>query len=629
MPGLVGLITRMPAEKAIAQLEHMVDTLVHEPFYRTGTWIDRSLGIYVGWAAREGSFCDGMPLRNEPGDVVLLFSGEEFSDPGTVSRLREKGHNVGTGVASYLVHLYEERADFIKTLNGRFHGILIDQRRREAILFNDRFGMHRLYYHQTADGFYFGAEAKAILAVRPETRQLNAKGLGEFIACGSVLENRTLFEGVDLLPQGSAWKFRNSVVDEKQSYFDASQLEELETLSEEAGYRELRQAFSENLPRYFGGDGKVAMSLTGGLDTRMILAWRKPSPESLPCYTFGGIRRECEDVRIARRLAEASGQSYQVVDVKEEFLERFSYYAERAVYLTDGCVDVSRAPDLYLNERARLLAPVRMTGNYGGEVLRAVRAFKSIEPPSGIFHADILPQVRAATDTYNHQLSGSPLSFALFKQLPWNHYGILALEESQLSLRSPFLDNDFVRAVFRMPRSVLEGNGVSLRLIGDGDPSLLRIRTDRGIAGEKGGFRRATSQAALEFLFKAEYGYDMGMPQSVAKIDYLLSPLKLERLFLGRHKIFHFRTWYRDILAYYVQEMLLDPKSLSRSYVDAKGVQAAVRGHIKGNQNYTNQIHTLLTLEILHRLFLDEPGRDEYGKDSVAQRDTFSYCGKA
>ena len=52
----------------------------------------------------------------------------------------------------------------------------------------------------------------------------------------------------------------------------------------------------------------------------------------------------------------------------------------------------------------------------------------------------------------------------------------------------------------------------------------------------------------LEFTFKAEYAYDYGMPQWVARIDHVLSPLHLERLFLGRHKYAHYRVWYRDVL---------------------------------------------------------------------------------
>jgi asparagine synthase (glutamine-hydrolysing) len=604
----------MPREQAAEQLVRMVETLRHESFYTTGTWIDEASGVYVGWSAQENCSSDGMPLRNERGDVVLVFSGEEFPEPGTAQRLKERGHELDGAGPSYLVHLYEEDPSFPAGLNGRFHGFLTDQSRRTAVLFNDRYGMHRIYYHESKDAFYFAAEAKAILAVCPELRRMDPRGLGEFIACGSVLENRTLFEGIHLLPPASAWVFRNGALERKSSYFHPREWEEQETLDSESFYRELRQAFTRNLPRYFNGHQRIAMSLTGGLDTRIIMAWQKPQSASLPCYTFGGMLRDCQDVIVARRVALACDQPHQVIQAGREFLARFPHYAERAVYLTDGCVDVSRAPDLYLSERAREIAPVRMTGLYGGEVLRRVRAFKPEEPLPGLFSPELLGYTRQAGDTYASLLRGHAVSFAVFKQAPWHHYGALALEQTQLSVRSPFLDNDFVRTVFRAPESTLASNQVSLRLIGDGNGALLRIPTDRGLGGGGGRLSEAASHALLEFLFKAEYGYDMGMPQWVARLDHVLSPLRLERLFLGRHKIFHFRVWYRDALAGYVREMLLGPRSLSRPYIDRKGLEAVVRGHLKGDRNYTNEIHRALTLEIVHRLFLDNPERGGLGE---------------
>src|SRR6266850_7333498 len=191
MPGIVGLVTSMPRERAEAQLLRMLERLRHEPFYATGTWIDEALGVYVGWTARKGSFSDGMPLRNERGDVALVFSGEEFS---------ERGPALDPTGPAYLAHLYEEDPSFPAGLNGRFHGLLTDRTRGTAMLFNDRYGMHRLYYHESKDTFYFAAEAKAILAVRPELRTPDPKGLGEFVACSCVLEDRTIFKGIHALP---------------------------------------------------------------------------------------------------------------------------------------------------------------------------------------------------------------------------------------------------------------------------------------------------------------------------------------------------------------------------------------------------------------------------------------------
>lgn len=605
MPGTVGLVTRMPRSWAEPQLLRMVEALRHDSAYVTGTWIDESLGVYVGWAVHKNGFADGMPLRNERGDVVLVFSGEEFSDPGTGHRLKEQGHSFEMEGPSYLVHLYEESPDFPAGLNGRFHGFLADRTRGTATLFNDRFGMQRIYCHEAKDAFYFAAEAKAILAVRQELRTADPRGLGEFIACGCVLENRTIFEGIDALPPASAWTFRNGSIERKSSYFQPREWEEQATLEPEEYYQELRSVFSRNLSRYFGGRQRIAMSLTGGLDTRMIMAWQKPSPGSLPCYSFGGMFRDCHDILIARQVARACGQSHEVIPVGDEFLSHFSHYAERTVYLTDGCTDVSHTPDLYANEHAAQIAPVRMTGNYGGEVLRRVRAFKPVEPTAGLFRPEFLSHIHAASQTYGTFLEGHPLSFAVFRQAPWHHYGLFALEQTQLSVRSPYLDNDFVRMVFRAPQSALTNNNISLQLIADGNPALRRIRTDRGFAGDRGPLLSEVHRQLLEFTFKAEYAYDYGMPQAVARVDHLLAPLHLERLFLGRHKFYHFRVWYRDALSNYIQEVLLDPRTLSRPYLQGSKLEAMVQSHVKGNRNYTTAIHKVLTLELVHRLLLD------------------------
>jgi asparagine synthase (glutamine-hydrolysing) len=574
--------------------------------YVTGTWINESLGIYVGWAARKNSFSDGMPLRNGRGEVVLVFSGEEYPDPSVVCRLQKQNTQQHSQDPSYLVGLYEEDPTvFPACLNGRFHGLLTDQSRGTATLFNDRYGMHRIYYHEAKESFYFAAEAKSILAVRPELRKITLQGLGEYIACGCVMENRTLFEGIQALPPASAWIFRSGSIERKAAYFDPKQWEEQTTLQPEAYYEAIREVFSRNLPRYFESQEKIGMSLTGGLDTRMIMAWHKASRGSLPCYSFGGMFRECQDVLIARRVAHACAQPHDVIPVGEEFLSRFSTYAERSVYLSDGTCNVTHAPDLYVNERAARIAPVRMTGNYGGEVLRRIRAFKPGGSPIKLFRPEVLSSIQDARDTYNRVIQVHPLSFSVFRQAPWHHYGLQMLEQTQLTLRSPYLDNDLVRTVFRAPMSALSSNNVSLRLIRDGDPSLIKIRTDRGLGGSSNRLMSGLTLGALEFSFKAEYAYDYGMPQWIAQVDHLFAPLHFERLFLGRHKFYHFRVWYRDQLSKYIKEMLLDPLSLSRPYIDGARLENIVHSHLKGNRNYTSEIHRALNLELIHRLFLD------------------------
>ncbi|HZS56220.1 MAG TPA: hypothetical protein VFA65_17585, partial [Bryobacteraceae bacterium] len=228
---------------------------------------------------------------------------------------------------------------------------------------------------------------------------------------------------------------------------------------------------------------------------------------------------------------------------------------------------------------------------------------------AGLLCPELLSYVNAAKQTYASLRQGHPISFVLFRQGPQR--AVNMLEESQLTVRSPYLDHDFVRTAFRAPApafatsDVFSNKEVSLRLIGDGNEALRRIRTDRGLGGNRRRIPAALARAYLEFTFKAEYAYDYGMPQGLARIDHLLSPLRLERCFLGRHKFYHFRVWYRDQLSSYVREILLDPRTLSRPFVNRKRLEATVEGHLRGNRNFTIEIHKLLTLELLHRLFVD------------------------
>ena len=197
----------------------------------------------------------------------------------------------------------------------------------------------------------------------------------------------------------------------------------------------------------------MGIAMTGGLDTRVILASHPPAPGSLPSYTFGGPFRESRDVRVGRKIAGICQQPHQVIEVGNDFLTGFPNNAERTVAITEGTTDISRA-DLYLSQRVRQIAPAKIVGTYGSEILRHAVMFKPDEPPQGLYEPELLAHVQEAASTYTgFRQKQHPVTFAAFTQSPWYHHGILAMEQSQLTVRSPFLDNDFVRTVYRAPKN--------------------------------------------------------------------------------------------------------------------------------------------------------------------------------
>ena len=219
MPGIVGIISQRPPEECQSLVKSMIHIMEHESFYDSGMYSVPKMGVYAGWVALEGSFAAGQPFFNEQRDVVLLFSGECFADRETRTGLSRDGHERRQATGSWLVHLYEKEGDrFFEKLNGLFSGLLIDRRQGKAFLFNDRYGVERIYWNQANDAFFFASEAKALLRVSPELRAFDEEGVAQFLTFGCTLRERTLFRGVQLLPGASVWTFEKGSC-RKNSYF--------------------------------------------------------------------------------------------------------------------------------------------------------------------------------------------------------------------------------------------------------------------------------------------------------------------------------------------------------------------------------------------------------------------------
>ena len=605
MPGITGIISDRLNLKNRAELDSMTECMLHEKFYKSGTFFSEAAGVAVGWVSHPGSFSDCMPVWSEDKNVCLIFSGEDYQERSRICGLNGNGCHASGG--SYLVYLYEELGlKFLEQINGWFSGLVIDLRKKQAFLFNDRFGIGRICYHEHKGNFYFSSEAKSLLRVLPHLRSLDLKSLGEVLSCGSALQNRTLFSGVSLLPGGSVWSFSKSQPVAKAAYFDPKAWETQPTLTEADYYQRLKETWQRILPSYLPEGESAGLSLTGGVDSRMILAWAPRQPGGLPCYTFSGRYRDCNDVKLARRLAMLSQQPYHTIPIDGQFLSEFPSLAEKVAYISEGNLDASGTIDLFVQREARKIAPIRVTGTNGGELLRRLVMFRPSGLPKEMFNPEIERSVAEAASTYAEELNCHKLSFTAFKQTPWYMNSKFIVERSQITMRLPFCDNELVRLSYQAPPTLAEANGPALRLIADGNSALGQIGTDRAVHMRSIPGLGKARHLIQEFTFKAEYAYDMGMPHWLARADHVLAPLHLENLFLGRHKFHHFRVYYRDELGRYLQEILLDPRTLGRPFLHGPAVETMVNGHLAGYRNYTLEIHKLLTIELVQRQLIEQ-----------------------
>jgi asparagine synthase (glutamine-hydrolysing) len=590
LKAVAGIISPRCAPEMAQLSRRMVERLCHcasrVPEYAA---FDR-FGLHAGWTSARAVQTEAGAAWSPTRRVGLIFAGEEF-----------------TRSAAGLAASYELAGwDALRDLNGWFSGLIVDLRRDELTLFNDRYGLGRIYYCESPEGFFFASEAKSLLAVLPQTRQLDPQGVAEMLAVGCVMQNRSLYSGIRLLPPGSAWTFHPDGRVEKAQYFSPTALEQQEPLDATEYGDQLAAVFSRIAPRYLGGAARVAMSLTGGLDSRAVIAWARTEPGALPCYTFGGPYRDCADVRIARRLASLCRHPHTTIRIDENFFPRFAELAGRSVYVSDGAMDVSGSVELHVNQLAREIAPVRLTGNYGSEILRSYVAFRPGQLDRALFTKEFNRLLDAASETYREEAACHRLSFIAFKQVPWHHHARFSIERSQLTPRSPFLDNELVALAYRAPAELQTSAQPLLDVIAQGNPSLARIGSDRALRKRSVPIVSRVARSWQEFTAKAEYAYDYGMPGWLARADRAVTRLHLEKVFLGRHKFYHFRVWYRDQLRHAVRDLALGGGSETFCYRQGISRQL-VDEHLSGRANRTLELHKLLSLQLIERRLLRAP----------------------
>src|SRR5579862_3508220 len=104
MPGIAAIIGVQPLQRVETEVGLMINSMNHEQFYTSGSYVNSALGMAVGWANHTGSFCDCLPIWNEAKNVCLIFTGQDFADQKLIDDLKSTGHVFDPANASRLVH---------------------------------------------------------------------------------------------------------------------------------------------------------------------------------------------------------------------------------------------------------------------------------------------------------------------------------------------------------------------------------------------------------------------------------------------------------------------------------------------------------------------------------------------
>jgi asparagine synthase (glutamine-hydrolysing) len=199
-----------------------------------------------------------------------------------------------------------------------------------------------------------------------------------------------------------------------------------------------------------------------------------------------------------------------------------------------------------------------------------------------------------------------PVTLAAFREIPWSLFGLLAAGRSQVTFRTPYLDNDLVALVYRAPAALRRCPLAALHLIEQANPRLARVPTDRGELLRSSALTRAVRRAFGEATFKIDYYYSEGLPRFLGPLDPIFRRVSSNLGILGSHKYLAYPRWFRNELAPTVMDRLSTERVREAPWWRKRAPEMCARGHISGRANHARELNAVLTLEAIDRLLLSE-----------------------
>ncbi|PTL34905.1 hypothetical protein CLG94_12465 [Candidatus Methylomirabilis limnetica] len=330
MPGLVGF-TLGPA---LAQdegriLEKMRAMIAHQSFYKGDQLFTDSL------VAVSRSHINVLPSQSQPhkeGEVLVWLDGELYNR----DELSNGRHASISSDAALLGELFIQNHgsfSFLRRIDGDYSAVIYDRPRQALHLITDRYAMRQLYWTIVGDSVVWASELKAFLAFPLFAPRIDPEAITEFLEIGYLLEDRTWFLGVHLLSPGSVLTVNLSTSSvQKQRYWWWADIEPLRGPFDNTEIaEELGRLFIQAVLRRSSSQHRFGIELSGGLDSRAILAAMPQQGTSLQTVTFG--KPGCDDIRIAARVAKLKRATHHIVELTAQnwLLPRLG-----GVWWTDG-----------------------------------------------------------------------------------------------------------------------------------------------------------------------------------------------------------------------------------------------------------------------------------------------------
>ena len=615
MCGVAGILHLDGAPASGAVLKAMTDLIAHRGPDGEGHYCDGPVGLgHRRLSIIDLSDAAAQPMATRDGRYVLTFNGEIYNFRELRAELRALGHVFrSSGDAEVLAAAYAEWGLAALTkLNGMFAFAIWDREERVLTLARDRFGVKPLYYTTAGRAFLFASEIKAFGGFKAYRVKLDVEALSQYLTFQNFFDDRTLYDGVRLLPAGCYAQIAPGRSVAIERYWDYQFEEPAGHIDETEALDELDRLFRQAVSRQMISDVEIGAYLSGGMDSGSITALAARQLPELRTFTIGydlssasGVELGYDERPKAEHMSYLFGTEHYEMVLKAGDMERA--LPKLAWHLEEPRVGQSY-PNWYAAKLASKFVKVVLSGTGGDEIFagypwRYYRAVvnddfdhyieKYFDFWQRLVPTDMLPKVM--TPVWN-KASGTPpidvfrsvfkihsdrlnrpedyINHSLYFEAKTFLAGLLIVEDKLsmahgLESRVPFLDNDLVDFAMRLPARMKLSNLTEI------------VRLNANEVGGRDSRQIEKTRHGKLILRKMMGRY---IPAEVADRE--------KQGFSAPDA-----SWFKGESIEYVRRRLFNPRARIYDFLDRGTIHALIEDHLQGRQNRRLLIWSLLNLE--------------------------------
>jgi len=610
MSGMYGFVVQQSISDPVAMLNRMLEAIPSPGPMTKHQWAmgEGFAGLGAVHPASIGE--PGHFARDLSRGLCCVFDGVMYRDTGASG----ESLVVSDGARMLLDRYLESGPECLRDINGSFSVAWWDEKARRLVLANDRMGQRLLFFGCRNGAIAFASLLARVMATGLVPPEIDVEAFADLISFEHVVGERTLFKDVQVLPPASILTYEAGRVDIRK-YWHIGQIEPHGTYDERR-LDELEDLFRKAVRRSIRPDLTMAIDLTGGLDSRCILAAAANMQLRFVAHTGG--QPDSTDVVFAQQAAAVAGAEHVFEPVGPEKVAEWlvpmvryqggiistlhshpCQHFEMALpfdasvqgiginyirghWVSPDYLDIHTLPDV------RRLFKHKMQSNTArhldlGEIWTP--EFQAIGLQSPSVHLDTL------FDQYQ-EMRDAPV--AVLDCISLHERCRKFLNKAILIVRAvrevyyPYFDHDLIMALASIPMSERVTHQIQIDLIRRFFPQLLDVPSAKTLVPFSASPTRMWMTQKCWVARRRVSGM-LNLPDS--------TPAKVPNHYYSR--------WIRNEMRPMLVDLLYNPEAAFRAYLRWDKVEVLLDQHFSSRANWEHLVAALSVFEIAHRLWVN------------------------